>query len=102
MRIVRELKGFPPMRFQIMAAPDVVHRRLAHSQALGQHAATPLSLPLGFRLQGGVDDFLDLLRTIAGFSSPPGSDRPQTLQPLVKRSETGAARPINLELSILV
>src|SRR5262249_20361465 len=38
----------------------------------------------------------------AGFSSPPGSDRPQTLQPLVKRSETGAARPINLELSILV
>src|SRR5262249_48280674 len=48
MRIVRELKGFHPMRFQIMAAPDVVHRRLAHSQALGQQAATPLSLPLGF------------------------------------------------------
>src|SRR6516162_9081254 len=83
-RIARKLERFHPMRFQIMAAPDVVYRRLAYSQAPGQQAATPLALALGFRLQGGVDDFLDLLWTIAGFSSPPGSDLPQTRQPLLR------------------
>jgi hypothetical protein len=53
------------MGFQIMAAPDVVHRRLAHPQVLGQAAAAPVGLALGFGLQGGVDDGLDLLRIIS-------------------------------------
>jgi hypothetical protein len=74
------------MGFQIMAAPDVVHRRLAHSQALGQGAAAPLGSALGFGLQGGVDDCLDLLRAIGGFASPAGSDLPQTLQTLLRNA----------------
>src|ERR1700746_3144035 len=83
MRIARELKGLYAMRFKIMAAPDVVHRRLAHPQALGQQAAAPLGSTLGFGLQGGVDDFFDFLLAIGGFASSTRSNLPQTLQPLL-------------------
>src|SRR5882724_11040681 len=71
MRIARELEGFHPVGLQIMAAPDVVHCRLAHPQLPGQQAAAPLRAPLGFGSQGGVDDLLNLLPAIAGLRPRP-------------------------------
>jgi len=86
MGIAGELEGLHPLGFQIVAAPDVVHRRLTHPDALGQGAAAPWGSALGFGLQGGVDNGLDLLRAIVGFAPPAGSDLPQTLQTLLRKA----------------
>src|SRR5438270_10834112 len=58
------------MRLQIVASPDVVHRRLTNPQALGQGAAAPLRSAPGFGLQGRVDELLDFLRAIGVFALP--------------------------------
>src|SRR5215472_1819239 len=86
MRIARELKGLHAMRFQIVASPDVVHRRLANSHVLGQGAATPLRSPSGFGPQSRIDDLLDFLRAVAGFAPPAGSNLPHTRQTLLGKA----------------
>ena len=74
------------MRLKLMAPPDVAHRRFADPQLVGQAAAAPLALPLGFGLQGSVDDLLDFLRPIASFASPPRGHLPETWQTLLGKA----------------
>ena len=74
------------MRLELMAPPDVAHRRFADPQLVGQAAAAPLALPLGFGPQGSVDDLLDFLRPIASFASPPRGHLPETWQTLLGKA----------------
>src|SRR6516225_380732 len=55
-------------------------------QLVGQAAAAPLALPLGFGPQGSVDDLLDFLRPIGSFASSPRGHLPQTLQTLLGKA----------------
>src|SRR6267143_1917929 len=91
MRIARKLKAFHAMGLELMTPPDIVHRRLADSRALGQRAAAPLASAFGLGLQGCVDDGFDFLRAIGGFASSTSGNLPETLGPLL--SKAGAPEP---------
>ncbi len=79
------------MRLDVVTSPKVAHRRLAHALAGGHETATPVRVPFGLGLQGGVDHGLDLARAVGWFSTPAGRDLPQTCQPL--RQETFSPQP---------
>src|SRR5947208_6497690 len=96
MRIARKLKAFHAMRLELMTPPDIVHRRLADSRALGQRAAAPLASAFGLGLQGRVDDCLDFLRAMGGFASSTGGNLPETLAALLSKS--GAPESHGIEI----
>src|SRR5437588_12985739 len=97
MRIARKLKAFHAMWLELMTPPDIVHRRLADSRALGQRAAAPLASAFGLGLQGRVDDGLDFLRAMGGFASSTRGNLTETLGPLL--SKAGVPKPHGIAVS---
>src|SRR6266496_4020247 len=69
------------MRLEIVALPDVVHRRLTDVLSFGHQPATPLRHSLGLAAQRGIHNRLNLLRSISWFATAPGSYFPQAVQP---------------------
>src|ERR1035441_8463716 len=80
--VAGELEGLGAMRLEVVAAQDVIDRRLTHALIGGQGSTTPMRAPFGLRLQGCVDDRLDALRAVGRFASAAGCDLPQPLQAL--------------------
>ena len=83
LRISGQLECLDPVRLEVVAPPDVVDGRLAHPLTLRHQPATPLGDPLRFRLQGGVDHGLDLVRPIGRLAAAPGSHVSQARQSLL-------------------
>src|SRR5204862_6848391 len=100
MRIARKLKAFHAMRLELMTPPDIVHRRLADSRALGQRAAAPLASAFGLGLQGRVDDGLDFLRAMGGFAASTVGNLQETLGPLLSKDDAPESRGIATGLSL--
>lgn len=76
-----------------MSPPDIIHRRLADALTLRHGAATPMGHPFRFGLQRSLHDGGDLVDGISRFSSPAGSNIPQTIQTfLLKSLALGAQR----------
>src|SRR5437879_11003881 len=66
------------MRLQSMGIPDALNGSGADPLSLGHGTATPMRGPLGFGLQGGLDNLLDLAGWDGGLAAPPGFDLRQS------------------------
>ena len=77
--IARELEALRAVRLQLVAAPDVADRGLAHALGLRHLPAAPLSHPLGLGRERRLNDLLDLSRGVGRLASTPRCDLPQTL-----------------------
>src|SRR6516162_1054530 len=84
-----------------MTPPNVVHRRLANPHVAGQGATAPLGSAPGFGLQGGVDDGLHFLPTIAGLAPPTGGNLPQTRQTLLGKARAPEHHRLAIDLVLL-
>src|SRR4029450_7071398 len=76
-RIARQLESLGPMRFDVMASPQITDRGFADSLPGGHEPATPLRLAFGFRLQRGIEHRLDSFRTVSSLAPSSRSDLPQ-------------------------
>ena len=67
LRILGELEFLDAVRLEVMTLHHRIDRRFADTQRGGQRAAAPLGHAFGLALQRGIDDFLDLVRSIDPF-----------------------------------
>ncbi len=86
--VARQLETLDPVRLEVVTAPDVVDRGLAHALALRHESATPVRHPLRLGLEGRVHDGFDLFRSIGGLAPATGRDLPQTLQAMLSEPST--------------
>ncbi len=89
LRIARQLERLRPMRFEVVALPDAVHRGLADALRRRQRAATPVSRSFRLRSQSRIYNRLNLLRSIRRLAASPWGHLPQGSTPsCTKRAAT--------------
>ena len=74
------------MRLDVMALPKVADGGLADALTRRHEAATPVRLPLGLGLQGGIENRLNPVRTVSRFASASGSNLPQPRQACLRET----------------
>src|SRR5438132_1524212 len=74
------------MRLEIMALPKIADSGLADALTGRHQTATPVRLPLGLGLQGGLENRLNPVRAVSRFASASGSDLPQARQPCLRET----------------
>src|SRR5205085_11246950 len=68
------------MWLEVVTSPQIAHCRLADALIRRHEPTTPVSHPLRFRLQRGVDHGFDPLGTVGGLAAPARCDVPKARQ----------------------
>ena len=101
MHIPGEFEVLGPMRLDLMALPDPIHRRLAHARPLGHRPATPMRGTLWTTLQTRLDDGSDFVRRVLRLSSTALGYLPQAIGPVLTETSAPERDAFEIHLQLL-
>lgn len=101
MSIPGEFEVLGPMRLDLMALPDPIHRRLAHARPLGHRTTTPMRGTLRTTLQTRIDDGGDFVRRVLRLSPTALGNLPQAIGPFLTEASAPERDGFEIHLQLL-
>src|SRR5262249_37283284 len=101
MHIPGEFEILGPMRLDLMALPDPIHRRLAHPGHRGHRPATPMRGSLRTTLQTRLDDGRDFVCRVMWLASTALSHLPQAIGPFPTEASAPERDGFEIHLQLL-